>query len=119
MLLAAIGIPEVRHADGTEVQVEMMVGLRRELDLYAAVRPIRLFKGVPSPLADVSAGINLVIVRENLEGLFASFNGGCVVRDSVATDTMVITRDGTERIVRFAFQLAQQRVVDRLTGSVV
>src|SRR5688572_32353398 len=41
VLLAAIGIPDVRHPDGTEVQVEMMVGLRRALDLYAAVRPIR------------------------------------------------------------------------------
>jgi 3-isopropylmalate dehydrogenase len=109
VFLAAIGLPDVRTADGTEVQPEMMVGLRRAMGLYAAVRPIRLFPGGPTPLANVEQGIDFVIIRENLEGLFASYGAGCVVNDQVATDTMVMTRQGTERVADFAFRLAQRR----------
>ncbi len=109
VFLAAIGLPDVRLADGTEVQPEMMIGLRRAMGLYAAVRPIKLYPGVPSPLRNTDLGIDFVIVRENLEGLFASYGGGCVVGDSVATDTLVVTRQGTENVVRFAFELARRR----------
>ncbi len=109
VLLAAIGLPEVRNPDGTEVQPEMMMGLRKSMGLYAAVRPCKLYPGVPSPLANVSQGIDLVILRENLEGLFASYGGGCLVNDQVASDTLIITREGTERIVDFGFRLAGRR----------
>lgn len=109
VLLAAIGLPDVRKADGTEVQPDMMMGLRRELGLYAAVRPVKLYPGVQSPLNTADAGIDMVILRENLEGLFASFGGGCQLNDQVATDTLVITREGTRRVVDFAFRLARQR----------
>jgi 3-isopropylmalate dehydrogenase len=108
VLLAAIGLPDVRSADGTEVQPTMMMGLRRALDVYAAIRPIRRYPGVPVPLAS-SRPIDLVILRENLEGLFASFGGGTLLNDEVATDTIVITRRGTERVVRYAFDLARRR----------
>jgi 3-isopropylmalate dehydrogenase len=107
--MAAIGLPDVRKPDGTEVQPEMMVGLRRAMKLYAAVRPIKLYPGVPTPLKDTGRGIDFIILRENLEGLFASFNGGCILNDLVATDTMVITREGTERIAEFAFRLSERR----------
>jgi 3-isopropylmalate dehydrogenase len=109
VFLAAIGLPDVRMADGTEVQPVMMVGLRRALGLYAAVRPIKLYPGCPTVLRDTSAGIDFVILRENLEGLFASFGGGCVVGDEVATDTLVVTRRGTEKIAEYAFNLAKRR----------
>ncbi|QDU91190.1 3-isopropylmalate dehydrogenase [Pirellulimonas nuda] len=109
VLLAAIGLPDVRNPNGTEVQPEMMVGLRRALDVQSAPRPVKLYPGVRSPLADVGAGIDMVIVRENLEGLFASFGGGAVVGDQVATDTIVITRAGTEKACRYAFELARRR----------
>jgi 3-isopropylmalate dehydrogenase len=109
VFLAAIGLPDVRLPDGTEVQPVMMVGLRRALGLYAAVRPIKLYPGVPPPLRDPGPGIDFVIVRENLEGLFASFGGGGVVSDQVATDTLVITRAGTEKVVDYAFRLARGR----------
>ncbi|WP_146516719.1 isocitrate/isopropylmalate dehydrogenase family protein [Rubripirellula amarantea] len=109
VLLAAIGLPDVRKPDGTEVQPDMMMGLRRALGLYAAVRPVKLYPGVPSPLNTAGAGIDMVILRENLEGLFASFGGGCILNDHVATDTIVITREGTERVVDYAFQLSQRR----------
>jgi 3-isopropylmalate dehydrogenase len=109
VLLAALGLPDVRMPDGTEIQPVMMVGLRRALQLYAAVRPIKLYPGTPTPLKNVDAGIDFVILRENLEGLFASFGGGCLVGDEVATDTVVITRTGTQKIVDFAFRLARRR----------
>ena len=109
VLLAAIGLPDVRKPDGTEVQPEMMMGLRRALNVYAAVRPVKLYPGVPCPLRTAEGGIDMVIIRENLEGLFASFGGGCVLNDQVATDTIVITREGTRRVVDFAFRLAQRR----------
>jgi 3-isopropylmalate dehydrogenase len=109
VFLAAIGLPDVRLADGTEVQPVMMVGLRRAMGLHSAVRPIKLYPGAPSPLRDVGAGIDFVILRENLEGLFASFGGGAVVGEAVATDTLVVTREGTTKVCETAFRLAARR----------
>ena len=107
--LAAIGMPDVRKPDGTEVQPEMMMGLRRAMGLHSAARPAKLYPGVPSPLASCGQGIDLVVVRENLEGLFASYGGGSVVGDEVATDTIVVTREGTRKVVEFACRLAGRR----------
>jgi 3-isopropylmalate dehydrogenase len=109
ILLAAIGIPEVRLPDGTEVQPHMIVGLRKVLDLYAAVRPVKLYPNVPSPLRETGKGIDFVVLRENTEGLFASFGGGAAVADDVVADTLIITRKGTTRAVEFAFKLAERR----------
>lgn len=109
VFLAAIGLPDVRKPDGTEPQPEMMVGLRRAMDLYAAVRPIKLYPGAPTPLKDIGAGIDFIILRENLEGLFASFGGGCLLNDEVATETLIMTRTGIRRVVEFAFGLAERR----------
>lgn len=117
VLLSAIGLPDVRKPDGTEVQPDMMVGLRRAMDLHSAVRPCKLYPGVPSPLANTKAGVDFVIIRENLEGLFASFGGGTLVGDSVATDTMVITREGTRKVTEVAFQVAQRRAGRPLDGK--
>ncbi len=107
VLLAAIGLPDVRKPDGTEVQPDMMMGLRRAMGLYAAVRPVKLYPGVQSPLNTAAAGIDMIILRENLEGLFASFGGGCLLNDSVASETLIITREGTQRVVDFAFRLCR------------
>jgi 3-isopropylmalate dehydrogenase len=57
-----------------------------------------------------------VIIRENLEGLFASFGGGCLLNNEVATDTVVITRAGTRRVVECAFRLALRRSGRPLDG---
>jgi 3-isopropylmalate dehydrogenase len=106
ILLGACGLPNVRRPDGTELTPQ--ITLRRELDLFAGIRPVRSLEGVPCALAG-NPPIDLVIVRESTEGLFASLGSGIVVGDEVATDTQVITRRGTERVVRVAFELAQQR----------
>ncbi|MEL6896197.1 MAG: isocitrate/isopropylmalate family dehydrogenase, partial [Planctomycetota bacterium] len=109
VLLSAIGLPDVRKPDGTEVQPTMMVGLRRAMDVHSAVRPVRLYPGAPCVLADTGPGIDFVVIRENLEGLFASFGGGAKVGDQVATDTLVVTRQGTTRVADYAFRLSQRR----------
>lgn len=109
VLLSAIGLPDVRQPDGTEVQPTMMVGLRRAMGLHSAVRPVKLYPGAPCALRDTGPGIDFIVIRENLEGLFASFGGGSRVGDEVATDTLVITRKGTTRVADYAFRLAQRR----------
>lgn len=110
ILHGAAGLPGVTYPDGTEVGNDLHLQLRFKLDLFANVRPIRLWRGVSSPLAGWQPGqIDYVIVRENTEGLYASRGGGVNLRGEVATDTLVVTRKGTERVARFAFNLARQR----------
>lgn len=107
--LGAIGLPDVREfPGGPEVGGQVMFKLRFDLDLFAGVRPIKLYRGIDSPLRNVE-NIDFVVLRENIEGLFASYGGGTLVSDEVATDTMVITRKGTEKIVDIGFQLALKR----------
>lgn len=106
ILFGAAGLPDIRFADGTEIAPQLT--LRFVLDLYAGIRPIKRYSGVPPVLAGDPA-IDYVILRENTEGLYASRGGGIRVGDQVATDSMVITRAGTERIVRYAFRLARAR----------
>jgi 3-isopropylmalate dehydrogenase len=106
ILFGAAGLPAVRLPDGTEIRPQ--IKLRKVLDLYAGVRPIKRYAGIPSVLAG-DPPIDYVIMRENTEGLFASEAGGARVGDYVAVDNLVLTRPGTERIVRWAFKLAQQR----------
>jgi 3-isopropylmalate dehydrogenase len=110
--LGAVGLPEARFPDGREVNGEVILGLRTGLDLYAGIRPARRFDGVPRVLT-TDADIDYVVVRESVEGMFASRKGGAHVGDDVATDTMVITRAGTERVVRRAFDLARARARGR------
>jgi 3-isopropylmalate dehydrogenase len=106
VLLGACGLPDVRYPDGTEIIPQ--VTLRVVLDLYAGVRPARLLRGVPSPLAGPPE-VDFVVIRESTEGIFASLGGGVVLGDALATDTQVITRRGTERVARSAFELARRR----------
>jgi 3-isopropylmalate dehydrogenase len=109
ILMGAIGLPEARHPDGREVNGDVIFRLRFDLDLYAGVRPIKLYEGVPSVLNSVSKGIDYTIVRENVEGLYASRTGGCNVRGEVATDTIIMTRTGVSKVSHFAFKLARKR----------
>ena len=111
ILFGAMGLPHVRGADGTEIIPQL--DIRFALDLYAGVRPIRCFAGLPGPLASPRAAeIDLVLVRENTEGLFHARGRGRLEGsgpDEAAYDTMKITRHGTARICDFAFGLAEQR----------
>ena len=106
VLKGPVGDPAVRQADGTEAGLLGGV-LRIGLDLYANVRPIMLWRGVRSPIADPGE-IDYVIVRENTEGLYLSRGRG-VGNDDVMADTLMVTRRGVERIARFAFETAVKR----------
>lgn len=108
ILKAPMGDPRIRNDGGTEAALDIILGLRFNLDLFANIRPIRLLPGVSSILrgVDLPGSIDYTIVRENSEGLYASHFGGLVLKDEVAVDNQIITRKGTDRITRFAFDVA-------------
>src|SRR5258707_12135776 len=107
ILLGACGLPSVRYPDNTEIAPQ--IELRFHFDLYAGVRPARLVPGVPSPIVGADQrGIDLVLIRESTEGLFASMGKG-VVTDTEARETLVITRKTSERLFEFSFRLAERR----------
>src|SRR5579871_2050076 len=107
ILLGACGLPSVRYPDNTEIAPQ--VELRFLFDLYAGVRPARLIPGVPSPIVGADqCGIDMVVIRESTERLFASMGKG-VVTDEDARETLVITRKTSERLFEFSFKLAERR----------
>lgn len=99
----------------------LLLPIRQRFQQYANVRPAFLFEGIRSPLAGRSAGsIDCVVVRENTEGEYSQV-GGRIHRDSedeVAVQTAVFTYRGTERIIRYACDLALQRDKQRKVTSV-
>ena len=107
ILLGACGLPSVRYPDNTEIMPQ--VELRFIFDLYAGVRPARLVKGAPSPIVGADKhGIDFILIRESTEGLFASMGKG-VSTHAEARETLVVTRDKTERLFDFSLRLAQRR----------
>jgi 3-isopropylmalate dehydrogenase len=107
ILLGACGMPWIRYLDGTEIAPQ--VELRFIFDLYAGVRPARHVPRGPSPIVGAAErGIDLVVIRESTEGLFASMGKGVVTHDE-ARETLVITRRTSERLFDFAFRLAARR----------
>jgi 3-isopropylmalate dehydrogenase len=108
ILFGAMGLPDVRFPDGTEIAPHL--DMRREFGLYAGVRPVRRLPNTPSVLADPRAGdIDLAIIRESTEGLFYSRGKGQVEDDEIARETLVITRKTSEKLFDFSFRLAQRR----------
>ena len=115
ILLGACGLPSVRYPDNTEIAPQ--IELRFIFDLYAGVRPARLIPGVPSPIVGADArGIDLVVIRESTEGLFASMGKGVVTHDD-ARETLLITRKTSERLFEFSFRLAERRKARGKPGS--
>jgi len=111
MFLGAIGLPSVRHEDGTEISPHLR--LRDIYQLYAGVRPVRAYPNIPQRLADPRAQeIDLVILRESTEGLFysAAVHGrSTVISNDEVRDVLRITRATTEKLHRFGFTLARKR----------
>src|SRR5262245_32946534 len=85
------------------------VQLRKELDLFASVRPVQTLPGVAVPYRDV----DLVVVRENTEGLYSGLEH--VIVPGVVESLRIVTRAASERIVRYAFELARQQGRRRVT----
>lgn len=102
-----VGLPGVRRPDGTESGLLGGV-LRGGLDTYANVRPIQLFEGVKTPVVHAPGTIDYVIVRENTEGLYLSRGLG-IGTSNAMVDQLFISRAGTERVARYAFELARTR----------
>ena len=103
-----MGLPEVRTPEGNEAGVLGEV-LRIGFDLFANIRPIRLWPQAPGPLKAYNSGdIDYIILRENSQGLYLSRGRGLVTPDA-ASDTMLMTRPGCERICRLAFQMAEKK----------
>ena len=108
ILLGAMGLPTIRYPDGTEIAPHLR--MRKEFGLFAGVRPVKSYPKLPNTLADSrSEDIDIVILRESTEGLFAHANSGVVEDDRIARDVLEITRPNCERFFDFAFQLAMQR----------
>ncbi len=97
-----------------------LLQFRRRFDQYVNLRPARLLPGMKSPLADRLPGaIDMLIVRENTEGEYSNAGGrlfGGTARE-IAIQETVMTRHGVDRVVRFAFDLAQKRPKKHLTSA--
>lgn len=108
VLLGAMGLPNVRYPDGREIAPQL--DLREQLGLYGGVRPIRLYNQNDTPLKGYDAGeIDFVLVRESTEGLFFGRNAVLDADADEVCDTLKITRAGSERVCRLAFEIARKR----------
>jgi 3-isopropylmalate dehydrogenase len=125
IVLGAVGWPNpkdggkstVAFPDGRMAGWSAVIGVRTNLDLYANVRPVKLYPGVahtvhgkPQKVWDPEK-VDMVIVRENTEGLYSGLGGVFkrAGREECAVDDRLITRHGAERVIRFAFELCRRR----------
>jgi 3-isopropylmalate dehydrogenase len=109
ILLGAIGDPRIEVGF---LERAIISGLRFGLDLYVNLRPVRLFAEHLCPLKDKGPDdVDFVVVRENTEDVYTGI-GGIFKKgtpDEVAIQEMIFTRKGTERVIRYAFELAKKR----------
>ncbi len=97
-----------------------LLKFRRDFDQYVNVRPVRLMPGIPCPLANRQVGdIDFYVIRENTEGEYSSIGGRIfegTERETVIQEA-IFTRKGVDRILKYAFGLAQQRPKKHLTSA--
>src|SRR5229473_2016244 len=115
--LGAVGFPDV--PDHVSLW-GLLIPIRREFHQYVNLRPVRLLRGVRSPLAGRGpADIDMLIVRENNEGEYSEI-GGRLYRDTpheLAVQQAVFTRRGCDRVIRYAFELAKKRPRRHVTSA--
>jgi 3-isopropylmalate dehydrogenase len=123
ILLGAVGWPSpdgkgpVTMPGGRMAGYSPVLGNRSRLDLYANIRPVRLYEGVSHRVSGVHrqvwrpGDVDMVFIRENTEGLYCGMGGQVATggRTTMATDTRIITRTASERVIRLAFELAMKR----------
>jgi tartrate dehydrogenase/decarboxylase/D-malate dehydrogenase len=117
IFLGAVGAPGV--PDHVSLW-GLLIPIRRTFRQYVNLRPVRLLRGVRSPLADRSpAEIDMVIVRENNEGEYSEIGGRLYkdTDDELAVQQAVFTRKGTDRVMRYAFELARRRPRRHVTSA--
>ena len=97
-----------------------LLKFRRDFDQYVNLRPVRLMPGVPCPLANRKVGdIDFYVVRENTEGEYSAIGGRMfegTERETVIQES-IFTRKGVDRVLKYAFELAQQRPKKHLTSA--
>ena len=106
--LGAVGYPGV--PDNVSLG-DLLLKIRRGFDEYINLRPVKLLKGAPCPLKDVSTeDIDMIVVRENSEGEYANVGARLYPGTSreVALQTGVFSRHGCERVIRYAYELAKK-----------
>jgi len=113
-LFGAAGWPDIRTADGTEIAPQ--ISIREHFGLFAGLRPVRLWPGVPPVLA--RGHVDMLIVREQTEGLFAGRHDPAGNSRDSAADRMVVTRLGCERLFEMTFALARRRKAAGKPGHV-
>jgi tartrate dehydrogenase/decarboxylase/D-malate dehydrogenase len=109
ILLGAVGRPDV--PDHISLW-GLLIPIRRTFRQYVNLRPVRLWPGIPSPLRDVTpAQVDMAIVRENNEGEYSEIGGRLYhgTEEELAVQQATFTRRGTDRVMAYAFELAERR----------
>ena len=117
ILLGAVGYPGV--ADHVSLW-GLLIPIRREYKQYVSLRPVRLFEGVDCPLVGRKPGdIDMVIVRENNEGEYSEIGGRMYAGtdEEFVSQQSIFTRKGTDRIMRYAFEMAKTRARKSVTSA--
>jgi tartrate dehydrogenase/decarboxylase/D-malate dehydrogenase len=117
IFLGAVGFPGV--PDYVSLW-GLLIPIRREFRQYINLRPVRLFQGVPCPLAGRAPGdIDFYIVRENNEGEYSEVGGRMYTgtNQEIVVQESIFTRQGVDRVLRYAFELAQRRTARHLTSA--
>lgn len=115
--LGAVGFPSV--PDHISLW-GLLIPIRREFDQYVNLRPVRLFEGVPCPLANKKPGdIDMYVVRENVEGEYSAIGGIQYegTEHEIVSQQSIFTRRGVDRILKYAFDLAQSRPAKHLSSA--
>jgi len=115
--LGAVGFPAV--PDHVSLW-GLLIPIRREFDQYVNLRPVRLFEGIPCPLANKKPGdIDFYVVRENVEGEYSTIGGIQYEgkEHELVTQQSIFTRRGTDRILKYAFDLAESRNEKHLSSA--
>ncbi len=115
--LGAVGFPGVPDHESLW---GLLIPIRREFDQHINLRPVRLFDGVPCPLVGREPGdIDMMIVRENVEGEYSAIGGieheG--TDEELVTQQSIFTRRGVDRVLKYAFELAQSRPAKHLSSA--
>jgi 3-isopropylmalate dehydrogenase len=141
ILLGAIGWPGATHSNGDIAGGEVVLGLRSGLELFANVRPVKLYEGVLHKISDVFTQVwepqhvNMLLIRENTEGMYHGLlsrsrqraSTGLIIetpemefpdlQGTVAWDPRPISSHGSERVIRYAFEKAMGRSGAPVDGS--
>ncbi len=116
IFLGAVGDPRVKPG---VIEKGLLLRLRFELDQYVNLRPVKLYHNVPCPLKDKGPEhVDFYVVRENTEDFYVGIGGNLRegTKDEVATQTGIITYKGSERIIKYAFELAKEKGKNKVTG---